>query len=170
MEEVILVDKHDNVLGTMEKMEAHQTGVLHRAFSVLIFNSEGDLLLQKRSAAKYHSGGLWTNACCSHPSLKEPIDETVRKRLKHEMGIDLNPTFAYTFLYRAPLDKGLMEHELDYVFTAQFDGEPIINPDEVEDWKFISLESLMEDVGTNPHRYTAWFKLMLEHPILKQKV
>ena len=170
MEEVILVDANDNVLGTMEKMEAHRKGMLHRAFSVLIFNEAGELLLQKRSIKKYHSGGLWTNACCSHPSPHEPIEETVRKRLLFEMGIDLSPTFAYTFTYKAPLDNALTEHELDHVYIGQFDGIPAVNPNEVEDWKFVDIENLRHSVKENPERYTAWFKLMLDHPVLKEKV
>ena len=99
MEKVILVDEHDKVIGAMDKMEAHRRGILHRAFSILIFNSKGDVLLQKRSRNKYHSGGLWTNACCSHPTPDEAIDDATRKRLKHEMGIDLQPDFAYKFIY-----------------------------------------------------------------------
>jgi isopentenyl-diphosphate delta-isomerase len=170
MEEVILVDELDNVVGTMEKMEAHRKGILHRAFSILIFNSGGQLLLQKRSAAKYHSGGLWTNACCSHPSPHEAMDVAVRKRLKHEMGIDLQPTFVYTFKYEAALDNGLTEHELDHVFIAKFDGTPLVNPNEVEDWKFVDLEKLKEEVRKNPQDYTEWFKLILEHPMLTETV
>lgn len=170
MEEVILVDSDDNVLGTMEKMEAHRKGVLHRAFSILIFNSAGELLLQKRSREKYHSGGLWTNACCSHPSPHESIEESVRKRLQYEMGIDVNPTFAYTFQYKAPLDNALIEHELDHVYVGQFDGTPEVNPEEVEDWKFVDVEDLRKSVKDNPEKYTAWFRLMLDQPVLKEKV
>lgn len=168
MEKVVLVDDQDNVVGAMDKMEAHQKGVLHRAFSILIFNSKGEVLLQKRSKKKYHSGGLWTNACCSHPALDEPMTVATRKRLKHEMGIDLQPEFAYKFLYESKLDKGLIEHELDHVFTGVFDGTPLINPEEVEDWKFMDLKSLREDIQQHPERYTAWFKLILTHPELKE--
>ena len=118
MEKVILVDEQDKAIGAMDKMEAHRRGILHRAFSILIFNSKGETLLQKRSKNKYHSGGLWTNACCSHPTPDESIDEATRKRLKHEMGIDLQPDFAYKFIYKSKLDKNLIEHELDYVYTG----------------------------------------------------
>jgi len=121
---VILVDESDHELGSMEKMEAHRKGVLHRAFSVLLFNSKGEVLLQKRSASKYHSAGLWTNTCCSHPKPAENIDIAVRRRLQEEMGIDSNPEFAYKFIYKTTLDNNLTEHELDYVFIGTFDGEP----------------------------------------------
>jgi isopentenyl-diphosphate Delta-isomerase len=167
MDKVILVDEHDNVLGAMDKLEAHRKGILHRAFSILIFNPKGELLLQKRSRNKYHSGGLWTNACCSHPGPNESLDDATRKRLKHEMGIDLQPAYAYKFLYRSKLDKDLTEHELDHVFTGIFDGTPIINNDEVEDWKFISIQSLREDIERHPDHYTIWFRLIMNHPELK---
>ncbi|HTF19847.1 MAG TPA: isopentenyl-diphosphate Delta-isomerase [Chryseolinea sp.] len=162
MEQVILVDEYDNALGTMEKMEAHRKGVLHRAFSVLVFNSKGELLLQKRAAAKYHSGGLWTNTCCSHPAPAESIDDAAQRRLLYEMGIDVHPSFAFKFTYRAALDHGLTEHELDYVFTATFDGEPRANPHEVEDWKYVELSTLRADLIREPERYTAWFKYIVE--------
>lgn len=168
MENVILVDEDDNMVGTMEKMEAHQKGVLHRAFSILIFNSKGELLLQKRSKDKYHSGGLWTNACCSHPTLQESIEDTTRKRLVHEMGIDLQPDFAYKFIYKATLDKNLTEHELDYVFIGVFDGSPSINTQEVEDWKFMDIESIKTDIKARPEMYTTWFKLIMSHSQLKE--
>jgi isopentenyl-diphosphate Delta-isomerase len=168
MENVILVDEQDNVVGTMEKIEAHRRGVLHRAFSILIFNSKGELLLQKRSKEKYHSGGLWTNACCSHPVVEESIRDTARKRLLHEMGIDLQPEFAYKFIYQTKLDKELTEHELDYVFIGMFNGTPSINKQEVEDWKFMSIELIQDDIKTNPEKYTAWFKLIMSHSELKE--
>ena len=161
MEEVILVDERDNALGTMEKMEAHRKGKLHRAFSVLLFNSKGDMLLQKRAKEKYHSGGLWTNACCSHPQPGEKIEAASRRRLKEELGIDLQPIFAYTFIYKTMLDGDIIEHELDHVLTATFDGEPMINNAEVEDWKFASIDWLKEDIRKNPQAYTYWFKLII---------
>ena len=167
MEKVILVDEQDNVVGAMDKMEAHRKGILHRAFSILIFNSKGEVLLQKRSKEKYHSGGLWTNACCSHPSPEEPIEEATRKRLNHEMGIDLQPEFAYKFTYESKLDKNLIEHELDYVFTGIFDGAPVVNKHEVEDWKFVDVKSLRADMDQHPEQYTVWFKLIMNHAELK---
>jgi isopentenyl-diphosphate delta-isomerase len=163
MEKVILVDPNDQEVGTMEKIEAHRRGLLHRAFSILLFNSKGEVLLQKRSAAKYHSAGLWTNTCCSHPLPDESPDHAARRKLKQEMGIDLQPDFAYKFLYKAPLDNGLTEHELDYVFVGQFDGEPAVNADEVSDWKYVDLAALRHDVDVHPARYTVWFKMILAH-------
>jgi isopentenyl-diphosphate delta-isomerase len=168
MEQVILVDEHDRVVGAMDKMEAHQRGVLHRAFSILIFNSKGEMLLQKRSQSKYHSGGLWTNACCSHPAPHENMTDATRKRLKHEMGIDLQPEFAYKFIYKSKLDQELTEYELDHVFTGIFDGVPQINTEEVEDWKFVNLNTLRHDMQAHPDDYTVWFKLIMKHPELKE--
>jgi isopentenyl-diphosphate Delta-isomerase len=164
MEMVILVDKEDNVRGTMEKMEAHRKGELHRAFSVLVFNSKGEMLLQKRAKTKYHSGGLWTNACCSHPVPDENMEATIQRRVREEIGIEVEPKFSYKFLYKTSLDQNLIEHELDHVFVAEFNGEPTLNKNEAEDWKFIDLESLRMDVKQNPSTYTEWFKLILEHP------
>lgn len=164
MDTVILVDKDDNVRGTMDKMEAHRKGELHRAFSVLVFNSSGEMLLQKRARSKYHSGGLWTNACCSHPKPNEDIFDTIQRRVKEEIGIEVTPKFSYKFLYKTPLDQNLIEHELDHVFVAEFDGTPVLNLEEAEDWKFIDLPSLKDDVQKNPSAYTEWFKLILDHP------
>lgn len=164
MENIILVDKFDNEIGTMEKMEAHRKGLLHRAFSVLLFNSHGELLLQKRARNKYHSGGLWTNTCCSHPRPKESIQEAARRRLKQEMGIDLLPTFAFKFIYKTNLDQSLIEHEYDHVYIGVFDGIPKINQDEVEEWKFMNLDSIRKDIKQFPESYTAWFKIIIEHP------
>src|SRR6478609_9161542 len=169
MEHVILVDQDDNAIGTMEKMEAHRKGLLHRAFSVVIFNSKGEILLQKRAKSKYHSGGLWTNACCSHPLPDESMEVATQRKLKQEMGIDLKTEYAYKFIYCTHLDSGLIEHEYDHVFTGVFDGEPIINTQEVEDWKFIPLDQLRLDVNLNPEKYTYWFKLILEHQVQLRK-
>jgi isopentenyl-diphosphate delta-isomerase len=146
----------------MEKMEAHEKGLLHRAFSVLVFNSKGEMLLQKRAISKYHSGGLWTNTCCSHPAPNESVAEAAKRRLKEEMGIDVEPKFDYKFTYKTTLDQNLVEHEVDHVFTATFDGEPIINTNEVEDWKFIEISELLFDINSNPNRYTEWFKLIVQ--------
>jgi isopentenyl-diphosphate delta-isomerase len=168
MEQVILVDEHDNSIGTMEKMEAHRKGILHRAFSILIFNSKGEMLVQRRASSKYHSGGLWTNACCSHPSPGESIEEATRRRLKFEMGIDARPAFAYKFIYKTNLDKELVEHECDYVFTALYDGEPMVNADEVEDWKYMDMNELRSDIHANPQNYTYWFRVIIDHEELAQ--
>src|SRR5688572_20187427 len=145
MEMVILVDHNDVAIGTMEKMEAHRRGELHRAFSVLVFNSKGEILLQKRALRKYHSGGLWTNACCSHPQPGEKMEDAARRRLKEEMGIDLQPEYAYKFIYKTVLDQNLVEHEYDHVYKATFNGEPAINKAEVADWKFVDLAWLKTD-------------------------
>lgn len=167
MEHVILVDELDNAIGTMEKIEAHQKGILHRAFSVLLFNSTGEILLQKRAIAKYHSGGLWTNTCCSHPLPGESMLEATRRKLIQEMGIDMIPEFAYKFIYKTNLDNNLIEHEYDHVFIGTYDGDPIINNEEVEDWKFTDLPTLRTDIKENPEAYTFWFKLIVNHPQLK---
>ena len=164
MEHVILVDERDDEVGTMEKMEAHRQGILHRAFSILLFNSKGEILLQKRARKKYHSGGLWTNTCCSHPNPQETMGQATRRKLKQEMGIDLQTEFAYKFIYKARLDNDLVEHEYDHVFIGQYDGAPLVNAEEVEDWKFVDLHDLREDVKKNPEEYTYWFRLILEHP------
>jgi isopentenyl-diphosphate delta-isomerase len=164
MEHVVLVDNNDNPIGTMEKLEAHQKAVLHRAFSILLFNSKGELLLQKRAAGKYHSGLLWTNTCCSHPLPDESMEQATKRKLLQEMGIEVELEFAYKFIYKAELDKNLIEHEYDYVFIGQYDGDPTINPDEVDDWKYINLIKLKEDIRDNPDQYTAWFKLIMQHP------
>jgi isopentenyl-diphosphate Delta-isomerase len=163
MEHVILVTADDQAIGTMEKIEAHKKGVLHRAFSVLLFNSKGEMLLQKRAADKYHSAGLWTNTCCSHPLPGEEIESAARRRLKEEMGIDVQPTFAYKFIYRAELENDLLEHELDHVLIGTFDGEPQINPNEVAAWKYADVTSLKNDVKLHPENYTYWFRIILEH-------
>ncbi|TRX57645.1 isopentenyl-diphosphate Delta-isomerase [Fulvivirga sp. M361] len=146
----------------MEKMEAHQRGVLHRAFSVLVFNSKGELMLQKRAKHKYHSGGLWTNTCCSHPRENESMEQATHRRLIEEMGIDLQPEFLYKFIYRAHLDQNLIEHELDHVYTAIYDEAPTLNYDEVEDWKFSSIKNVRQSIKSNPEQYTAWFKIIMD--------
>jgi isopentenyl-diphosphate delta-isomerase len=166
MEMVVLVDQEDKVIGTMEKMEAHQKGELHRAFSVLIFNSKGEMLLQKRSSQKYHSGGLWTNACCSHPAVGEKIEDAVHRRLQEEMGIDVPAQFSYKFIYKTNLDQNLIEHEYDYVFIGTFNGEPAVNKNEVDDWKYVSISWLKSDMQQHPDTYTYWFKLIVTHPSL----
>lgn len=167
MEKVILVDEHDNPVGTMEKMEAHMKGVLHRAFSILLFNSKGELLLQRRASAKYHSGGLWTNTCCSHPRPGETVEQAARRKLKQEMGIDIQPMFAYKFIYRSALDHQLTEHEYDHVLIGTFDGTPVINMEEVEDWRFADIESIRRGMSNHPESYTQWFRLIINHPEFK---
>jgi isopentenyl-diphosphate Delta-isomerase len=164
MDHVILVDENDSAIGTMEKLEAHKKGVLHRAFSALIFNSKGEILLQQRSSAKYHSGGLWTNTCCSHPLPDEDTHTAVRRRLLQEMGIDVNVDFSHKFIYRTRLDHDLIEHEYDHVFVGRFDGEPVINPEEVAAWRFASPDDVKREMTENPEAFTYWFKLIINQP------
>lgn len=163
MENVILVDELDNAIGTMGKLEAHQTGALHRAFSILLFNSHGQLLLQKRAESKYHCAGLWSNTCCSHPLPDEPIQEAAYRKLKQEMGIALRTAFAYKFIYKTTLDNHLIEYEYDHVFVGVFDGTPVINTCEVDDWKFIDVAELHQAITQNPSNFTPWFKLIVKH-------
>lgn len=164
MEHVVLVNEHDQPVGTMEKMEAHKRGVLHRAFSVLLFNTKGELLLQKRAQTKYHSGGLWTNTCCSHPLPNEDVVQAAQRKLFQEMGIVAKPRVAFSFIYQATFENGLHEHELDYVLFDVFEGEPVLNPDEAEDWKWMRIEDLVNDINRFPEQYTAWFKILLRQP------
>ena len=161
MEKVVLVDEKDNELGLMEKMEAHQKGLLHRAFSVFIFNSRAELLLQKRATSKYHSGGLWTNTCCSHPRKDETALDAAKRRLQEEMGMNCDLEKAFHFIYKSALDNELTEHELDHVFIGFTDEKPILNPEEAEDFKYISLEALNKEIKSSPDNYTIWLKTCL---------
>jgi len=158
MEKVILVDVNDNPIGEEEKLEAHKKGLLHRCFSIFIFNSVGKLLLQRRAKEKYHSGGLWTNTCCSHPSPGENTLDAAHRRLQEEMGIDTELREVHTFVYKAKLDNDLTEYEYDHVFTGICDNEPIPNPDEISDWKWVDKKWLTEDIKNNPDVYTYWLK------------
>jgi len=162
MTEVILVDENDNEIGTEEKMKAHQEGKLHRAFSIFIFNSKGELLLQKRAKSKYHSGGLWSNTCCSHPMPGEALEKTVHRRLKEEMGFDCELKEIFSFTYKAKFDNGLIEHEYDHVFIGKFDGKPTPNPEEVDEWKWIDVEELKKGIQENPDNYTYWLKASID--------
>lgn len=159
MQKVILVNEQDESIGSMEKMEAHEKGLLHRAFSVFIFNSKGEMLLQQRAETKYHSAGLWTNACCSHPAPGEGINEAAHRRLKEEMGFDTALSKAFDFTYKTSFDNGLTEHEYDHVFTGTYDGA--VHPDdaEVKDHCFISMETIKEKIETEPEYFTSWFKI-----------
>ena len=163
IEKVILVDENDNQVGVMPKLEAHQKGLLHRAFSVFIFNSKYELLLQKRASSKYHSGGLWTNTCCSHPREGEEILDAAKRRLIEEMGIDTSLRKVYDFIYKAELDNDLTEHEFDHVLYGIYNEDPIINEDEADDFKWIDMDSLNEDIKTNGNNYTIWFKIAFEY-------
>ena len=166
-EHVILVDRMGRKIGTQEKIQAHRDGKLHHAFSIFIFNPLNELLLQKRAKTKYHSGGLWTNTCCSHPRPGETHDQAAKRRLNEEMGFNCELTSLFSFIYHANLGNNLFEHELDRVFVGHYDGQPAPNPDEVEDWKWMNISSLRQDIQENSQNYTYWFKLVLER-VLKQ--
>ena len=161
-EEVILVNKKDIQLGLMAKMEAHRKGVLHRAFSVFIFKSSRELLIQKRSSQKYHSPGLWTNTCCSHQRDGESTIDAANRRLNEEMGLNADLKEIFSFIYRANLKNGLIEHEFDHVLVGYPDLSPIINIKEVEDWKWVDLSILEHDIDKNPNIYTEWFKIIFK--------
>ena len=161
-EQVILVNEKDEKIGLMPKMEAHEKGVLHRAFSVFIFNSKGELMLQQRALEKYHSPGLWTNTCCSHQRDGEKSLEAGKRRLKEEMGFVTGLKEVATFIYKAPFDNGLTEHELDHIMTGTFNDIPVINTQEVASWKWMPLEEVRTDILDRPNLYTAWFKIIFD--------
>ena len=161
-EMVILVDKNDNQLGLMEKIEAHKKAVLHRAFSVFILNENNELLLQKRALSKYHSPGLWTNTCCSHPRDGESVINAGIRRLSEEMGFETELNTLFSFIYKAEFDNGLTEHEFDHVLLGRYNKNPLINKLEVSDWRWIDVELLKKDVVVSPYIYTVWFKIIFQ--------
>jgi isopentenyl-diphosphate delta-isomerase len=165
MEQVILVNEHDEPLGFMEKMEAHEKGLLHRAFSIFIFNTNGEMLLQQRAFDKYHSGGLWTNACCSHPRPGETVTEAAVRRLKEEMGFEVPLYPAFHFIYHSVLDKGLTEHELDYVFIGWYDGQVLFNKTEVASYLYKNLTQIEKELEQSPQEFTAWFKIIFRRVV-----
>jgi isopentenyl-diphosphate Delta-isomerase len=162
MERVILVDESDNPLGTEEKMKAHEQGLLHRAFSVFVFNSQGELMLQQRSFRKYHSPGLWTNTCCSHPRENEPIEDAAHRRLREEMGFECNLKKIFHFMYKADVGQGLIENEFDHVFFGYTDTQPVPDPSEVNDWKYMPMNEIRKEMIKNPDHFTIWFKIAYE--------
>lgn len=162
---VILVGENDEPLGIEEKMKAHLDGKLHRAFSIFILNSRGEMLLQKRARIKYHSGGLWTNACCSHPKPGEEVLQAAHRRLEEEMGFDCNLDEIFQFTYKVDLDNSLKEHEYDHVLIGKYDGDIKLNLDEAEDFKWIALDSLIKELELNPNEYTEWFKIAINKVI-----
>jgi isopentenyl-diphosphate Delta-isomerase len=164
-EYVILVDPDDRAIGKMEKMQAHREGVRHRAFSIFIFHPNGDLLLQKRALSKYHSAGLWTNTCCSHPRPGEHTANAAKRRLQEEMGMSCDLEDLFSFTYRSEFDDGLVEYEIDHVFVGYSDMGPQINPTEVEDSKFVSPATIQEAMLTTPELYTTWFRLSFDRVI-----
>jgi isopentenyl-diphosphate delta-isomerase len=159
---VILVDEQDNQIGLMPKMEAHEKAILHRAFSVFIFNDKNELMLQQRALHKYHSPGLWTNTCCSHQREGENNIAAGTRRLQEEMGFVVPLKETTSFIYKAPFDNGLTEHELDHILVGSYEGQPIINEDEVAAWKWMPLEAVKDDIQEHPEEYTAWFKIIFE--------
>ena len=161
-ERVILVDLNDNPLGTMGKMEAHIKAVLHRAFSVFVFNDQGELMLQQRAMHKYHSPGLWANTCCSHPRPDEEVMQAAHRRMVEEMGFDCELTKLFDFVYKAELEHGLSEHEFDHVLVGTYNGEPVINTEEVMEWRWRSMDDIAADLKLRPEEYTIWFRIAFD--------
>lgn len=161
-EHVVLVNTLDQGQGTMEKMEAHRAGQLHRAFSVFILNSRGELLLQQRAHHKYHSGGLWTNTCCSHPREGEDVVDAGKRRLVEEMGMKCQISKGFDFIYRSELDGGLVEHEFDHVLFGMSDVAPQPNADEVADYRYVTFSAIRKEMAEEPERFTTWFRICFE--------
>jgi len=161
-EQVILVNERDEKIGLMPKLEAHQKGILHRAFSIFVFNDNNELMLQQRALNKYHSPGLWTNTCCSHQRDGETSLEAGKRRLEEEMGFITPLKETESFIYKAPFDNGLTEHELDHILVGNYNGVPEINQAEVASWKWMTLEQIQKDMQINPDDYTAWFKIIID--------
>ena len=162
MEYVILVDTDDNEIGRMEKMQAHEEAVLHRAFSVFLFNEKGEMLIHRRAQHKYHSGGLWTNTCCSHPRPGEATEAAAHRRLMEELGMDCAIEEQFSFLYKRALDHGLTEHELDHVFIGKYEELPNFNEDEIDACKYISIDDLLASIRSEPETYTEWFRIVCQ--------
>lgn len=159
---LLLVNEQDAVVGTGKKLFVHQQALLHRAFSIFIFNAVGQMLIQRRALSKYHSGGLWTNACCSHPVANEPLEETLHARLLEEIGLDCALEFQFKFIYKAAFENGLTEHELDYVYVGYSDAEPILNLEEADAFEWISMENLRKMLDEKPEKFTVWFKIIMQ--------
>jgi isopentenyl-diphosphate delta-isomerase len=162
MAKVILVDQADRPIGTEEKLKAHQEGKLHRAFSIFIFNQKGQLMLQQRAKSKYHCGSLWTNTCCSHPRPRESLNVATHRRLKEEMGFDCPLEEVFNFTYKARFSNGLTENEYDHVFIGQFDGQPRVNPEEADGWRWATPKKLLKEIKESPQKFTPWFKESIE--------
>ena len=159
---ILLVDEEDREVGYEEKLKVHEKALLHRAFSIFIFNSKEELLLQKREKGKYHSPGLWTNTCCSHQRKGETLNEAIHRRLQEEMGFDTELKERFTFIYRAEFDNSLTEYELDHVFTGVYEGPIEFNPSEVEAYRWITLEELKKELEAQPESYTYWFRASID--------
>ncbi len=162
MEKVILVNEKDEPIGSMEKIEAHEKALLHRAFSVFVYNDKNEVMMQKRAADKYHSPGLWTNTCCSHPREGESNIAAGKRRLMEEMGFQTELEERTSFIYKAPFDNGLTEHEFDHILVGHYNDAPNINPNEVAEWKWMGLDELRTDLLEHPEKYTAWFKIIFD--------
>ncbi len=167
---LILVDEHDRPIGTEEKMKTHELGLLHRAFSVWIFNEKGELMLQQRAPKKYHCGGLWTNTCCSHPRPGETTIDAAHRRLQEEMGFDCELKEAMEFIYKIDFDNGLTEHEYLHVFIGRSDMDPVLNPEEASDFRWVSIDNLRKDITLDPEKYTYWFRLTLDKLLEKELI
>ena len=161
-EKVILVDINDEPIGLMEKIAAHEQALLHRAFSVFVLNDKNEIMLQQRAAHKYHSPLLWTNTCCSHQRPGETNIQAGKRRLQEEMGFEVDLKELFHFIYKAPFDNGLTEHELDHVMVGYSNEAPVINKEEVESWKWMAIEDVREDMLQNPDIYTVWFKIIFD--------
>lgn len=169
-EEVILVNEQDEKLGLMPKMEAHEKALLHRAFSVFVFNKKNELLLQQRAKEKYHSPELWTNTCCSHQRNRETNLEAGKRRLYEEMGFVCDLKEVFKFIYKAPFDNGLTEHELDHVMIGYYNEDPVINEEEVESFQWMKMENVKKDMDQYPEKYTEWFKIIFKESFDKLEV
>ena len=167
-ESVVLVDESGRERGTATKLSVHVSGKLHRAVSVFVLDGEGRMLLQRRAAGKYHSGGLWSNTCCGHPRPGESSAGAAHRRLREEMGFDCPLVPAFSFAYRSVLENGLIEHERDEVFVGRFDGSPAPSPQEVDDWRWVTADELVADLSDHPRRYSAWFPIALRELLARE--
>lgn len=168
-EKVIIVDSRNREIGEMDKAEAHAKGILHRALSVFIFNSKGELLLHRRAMGKYHSSGLWSNTCCSHPRPHENVKDAAVRRLKEEMGMKAELIELFYFIYKADLGNGLYEHEADHVFYGKSDDNPAPDSNEVMEWKWMNTDEISTDIDNNPNNYTIWFQLIFKDVVRRVK-
>jgi isopentenyl-diphosphate delta-isomerase len=164
--DVILVNRFDLEIGSMEKLKAHQEGALHRAFSIFLFNDKGQMLMQRRALSKYHSPGLWTNTCCSHPAPGESLMNAASRRLKMEMGMKSVLEYQFEFYYKSGYENGLIEHEIDHVLFGVSEEQPLLNTEEACDWKYMSIEQVQNDLEINPENYTTWFRICLPKVVL----
>lgn len=168
-EYIITVDAQDREKGYMEKLDVHKKGILHRAFSLMVFNDKGEVLLQKRARGKYHSPGLWSNACCSHQRMGESLTEAVGRRVQEELGFTCQYKEVFKFIYQVMFDNGLMEYEIDHVFFGYYNGNVIPNGDEVEEVRWIDWDSLKKEMEDHPERFTYWFRVLMDQPEMLSK-